>query len=163
MKRAMSVAVLTAILSSAAWAQSMSQAMQNAPTRESSLAEYAGAWIARFEGRVWFTVRLTHRDGQLTGMLQRARDVQFSSQGDVISMGGEQSTTSIEAAQLTGDGLLLTVNDSGAQGPDRYLMRLTSEATAEIGIVAMSVSPGMSRPKPWKLTKVVPNAVSPIR
>jgi len=161
MRPALSVAMFI-ILSTAAWAQSMTQAMQNAPTRESSLAEYAGAWIGRSEGRVWFTVRLTYRDGQLTGTLQRARDVQFSSQGDVISIGGEQSTSSIEAAQMTGDGLLLSVNDPGAQSHDRYLMRLTSEATAEIDIVARSASPGMSRPKPWKLTKVAPNAVSRI-
>ena len=96
-------------------------------------------------------------------MLRRARDVQFSDQGDVKSIGAEESTASIEGAQFTGNGLLLTAKDPGTQQTDRYVMRLTSEATAEIGIVAVSMPPGMPKPKPWKLTKVPANAVSPVR
>jgi hypothetical protein len=156
--------MLTSMLSLGGWTQSsMTPAMQNAPARQSSLAEYAGPWIGRFEGHPWFTMRLTLKGDQLTGMLQRARDVQFNDQGDVKSVGEEKSTGSIESAQLTGGGLLLTVKDSSTQRTDRYVMRLTSEATAEVSPVAMSLPPGIPKLKPWSLTKVAPNAVTPVR
>jgi len=164
MRRVLSVAMLASILSLAGWAQSsMTPAMQNAPARQSPMAEYAGAWMGSFEGRAWFTMRLTLKRDQLAGMLQRARDVQFNDEGGVKSVGDEKSTGSIESAQLTGGSLLLTVKDSGTQQTDRYVMRLTSAATAEVSMVAMSVPPGISKPKPWSLTKVAPNAVTPVQ
>ena len=162
--RVLSVAVLGGILSLAGWAQSsMTPAMQNAPARKSPLAEYAGPWIGTFEGHPWFTMRLTLKGDQITGMLQRAREVQFNDQGDVKSVGEEKLTGSIESAQITGSGLLLTVKDSGTQQTDRYVTRLTSEATAEVSMAAMSMPPGMPKAKPWKLTKVAPNAITPVR
>jgi hypothetical protein len=164
MRQVLSVAILVGILSLAGWAQSsMTPAMQDAPARQSTLAEYAGPWIGTFDGHAWFTMMLTLKGDQLTGMLQRARDVQFNDEGGVKSVGGERSTGSIESAKLSGGGLLLTVKDSGTQQTDRYVMRLTSAGTAEVSMVAMSLPPGVSRLRPWKLTKVAPNAVTPVR
>jgi hypothetical protein len=96
-------------------------------------------------------------------MLQRARDLRFNDEGGMKGVGGEKSTGSIESAELTGGGLLLTVKDSGTQQTDRYVMRLTSAGTAEVSMVAMSMPPGIAKLKPWKLTKVAPNAVTPVR
>ena len=164
MRQVLSVTMLAGILTLAGWAQSsMTPAMQNAPARQSSLAEYAGPWIGTFDGHAWFTMRLSLKGDQLTGMLQRARDLQFNDEGGVKSVGAEKSTGSIESAQLTGSGLLLTVKDSGTQQTDRYVMRLTSAGTAEVSMVAMSMPPGIAKLKPWKLTKVAPNAVTPAR
>jgi hypothetical protein len=164
MRRVLFVAMLTGILSLGGWAQSsMTPALQNAPARQSSLKEYAGPWIGRFEGRPWFSIMLTLKGDQLTGRLQRARDVQFNDQGGVKSVGSEKSTGSIESAQLTDGGLLLTVKDTGTQRTDRYVMRLTSDATAEVSPLAISVPPGVSTVKPWSLTKVASNAVTPVR
>jgi len=69
----------------------------------------------------------------------------------------------VDSAVLNGDGLLITVKDNGTQQTDRYMMRLTGADTAELKMVAMSMPPGMAKPKPWKLSRVGPNAVTPAR
>jgi len=164
MWRLVSVAVTAIALCGVGRAQtSMSPAMQNAPARKSSLVEYVGSWIGTFQGHTWLTIRLTQRRDQLTGMFQRPHDVQFNDQGDVESASGERSNCSVEGAQLNGDGLLLTVKDPDTRETDRYLMRLTSDTTAEVNMLAISTAPGMPRPKPWKLTKVGPNVITPVR
>jgi hypothetical protein len=159
MRRLVSVAVTLIALCVVGWAQtSMTPAMQNAPARKSPLAGYVGAWIGTFQGHTWLTVRLMQRGDQLTGMLQRPHDVQFDDQGDVKSVSDEKWTGRVESAQLNGDGLLLTVKDPAARKTDRYLMRLTNDTTAEVNMV-----PGAPKSKPWKLTKVAANAITPVR
>jgi hypothetical protein len=69
----------------------------------------------------------------------------------------------VENAVLQGDGLLLTVKDPGTQQTDRYLMRLTSANSADVKMVGMSVPPGMPKILPWKLNRVMANAVTPAR
>jgi hypothetical protein len=142
---------------------SMAPGMENAPARKSPLAEYAGAWIGTFEGHAWMTIRLTQQGGQIAGTVQHQKDLKFNDRGDLKSVGDEQTTGSVENAVLNGDGLLLTVKDSGSQETERYVIRLTSADTAELKMVAMSMPPGMPKPKPWKLSRVGPNAVAPVR
>jgi len=151
------------MLCAVGWAQtSMSPAMQNAPARKSTLAEYAGSWIGMFQGHTWLTIRLTPSGDQLTGTLQRAQDVKFDNKGDVESVSADKWSGSFESVQLSGDGLLLTVKNPGTQATDRYIMRLTHNTVAEVQM-AMFVPPPMPRPKPWKLMKVGPTAVTPVR
>jgi hypothetical protein len=164
MRRLASVAATVIALCVVSWAQtSMSPAMQNAPARKTPLSEYAGAWIGIFQGHTWFTIRLMQRGDQLVGMLQRPNDVQFDDQGEVKNVSDEKWAARIESAQLNGDGLLLTVKDPGTEKTDRYLVRLTSDTTAEVKIVAMPMPPGIPQPKPWRLTKVPANAITPPR
>jgi len=158
--------LLMAVLVSATMAvaqTSMTPGMQNAPARKSPLAGYAGAWVGTFEGHPWMTIRLTQQGTALTGTVQHQNDIKFTDQGDIKSVGDEQMTGNVESAVLTGDGLLLTVKDTGSQQTDRYVVRLTSANTAEVRMVAMSMPPGMPKPKPWKLSRVGPNAVTPVR
>jgi hypothetical protein len=137
--------------------------MQNAPARKSPLADYAGAWIGTFEGHTWMTVHLTQQGTSMSGTVQHQNDVKFTDRGDIKSVGEEKVGGSVESAVLNGDGLLLTVKNSDSQEPDRYLMRLTSAGTAEIKMIAMSMPPGMPKPKPWVLSRVGANAVTPAR
>jgi hypothetical protein len=66
---------------------------------------------------------------------------------------------------LNPDGLLLTMKDPDSQETDRYMMRLVAPAkdAAELKMIAMSMPPGMSKPKPWRLTKnvIAPAAKAP--
>ncbi len=163
MKCLVCVAVTAIALGVTGWAQtSMSPAMQNAPARKASLTEYVGSWIGTFQGHTWLTIRLVQSGDRLSGTLQRAQEVKLNNQGDVESVSGEKWSGSFESAQLTGDGLLLTVKNPGTQATDRYLMRLTHNTVAEVQM-AMSVPPAMPRAKPWKLIKVGPTAVTPVR
>ncbi|MGA2903048.1 MAG: hypothetical protein ABSD98_04400 [Candidatus Korobacteraceae bacterium] len=164
MRRLLQIAGLVIGLAAIGLTQtSMTPGLQNAPARKSPLAGYAGAWIGTFEGHPWLTIRLTEQGAQMSGTVQRQKDVKFNDQGDIKSVGEEQSTGAVESAVLNGDGLLLTVRDSGTQQTERYQMRLTSADTAEVRMVAMSMPPGMPKPKPWKLSRIGANAVIPVR
>ena len=164
MRRFIPVAVLIVGLAMVGLAQtSMTPGMQNAPARKSPLAGYAGAWIGTFDGHAWMTIRLTQQGTQLSGTVQRQKDLKFTDQGDIKSVGEEQTTSAVENSLLNGDGLLLTVKEPGTQQTDRYLMRLTGADTAELKMVAMSMPPGMAKPKPWKLNRVGANAITPVR
>jgi hypothetical protein len=163
-KRSFALAMLVISMCIIGVAQtSMTPQMQNAPVRKSPLAEYAGAWIGTFEGHTWLAVRLTLQGNQISGTLQRPKDFQFANNGGIKSVSDEQLTEGVENAVLQGDGLLLTVKDPGTQQIDRYVIRLTGPGTAELKMVAMSMPPGMPKPLPWKLNKVTPNAVTPVR
>jgi len=164
MRRFISIAALIVGLAIVGLAQtSMTPGMQNAPARKSPLAGYAGAWIGTFDGHAWLTIRLTQQGTQLSGTVQRQSDVKFNDQGEIKSVGEEQTTSAVENSLLNGDGLLLTVKEPGTQQTDRYLMRLTGADTAELKMVAMSMPPGMAKPKPWKLNRVGANAITPVR
>ena len=164
MRRLLSVAVTAIALGVGGWAQtSMSPAMQNAPARKTSLMEYVGSWIGTFQGHTWLTIRLMKSGDQLTGTLERAQDVQFNDQGDVESVSSEKWKSAFESAQLNGNGLLLTVKDPATQETNRYLMWLTNDTTAEVQILAVSQTTARPKPKPWKLTRVGPSAITPVR
>jgi hypothetical protein len=163
MRRFVSVAVTAIALWVGGWAQtSMSPAMQNAPARKSSQDEYVGSWIGVFQGHTWLTIRLAQSRDQLIGTLQRAQDVRFNHQGDVESVSGEKWSSSFENIQLDGDDLWLTVKDPGTQETERYLMRLTQDSVAEVQMVA-SEPPARPKAKPWKMIKVEPSAITPVR
>jgi hypothetical protein len=163
MRRLVSVAVTAIALWVGGWAQtSLSPAMQDAPARTSSLAEYVGSWIGVFQGHTWLTIRLAQNGDQLAGTLQRAQEVQFNHQGDVESVSVEKWSGSFENVQFDGDGLWLMVKDPGTQETERYLMRLTQDSVAEVQMVATE-PPAMPKAKPWKMIKVGPSAITPVR
>jgi hypothetical protein len=163
MRRFLLIAMLVVGVTAMVAQTSMTQGMQNAPARKSPLAGYAGAWIGTFNGKAWFTIHLAQQGTAMTGTLQRQNDVKFTDQGDIKSVGEEQLNGAVQSAELNGDGLLLTVKENGTQQTDRYLMRLIGADSAEVKMVAMSMPPGMPKPKPWKLSRVGPNAVTPVR
>jgi hypothetical protein len=142
---------------------SMAPGMQNAPARKSPLAEYTGSWIGTFQGHTWITVKLNQQGDHLIGTLQRPRDLQFQNSGDLKSVGEEQTTSAVEKALLQGDALLMTVKDPSTQQSDLYVMRLMSANTAELRMSGMAMQPGMPKPKPWQLSRVGAQAVTPVR
>ncbi len=146
--------ILAMGLGAAGWAQtSAKQGSPGTPVRKSPLADYAGTWTGSFEGKTWMTVKLAQQGDRLSGSIQRPHDLQFNDQGELKSVGDNQSTAAVEDAQVNPDGLLLTVKDPDTSEVNRYTMKLTSETTAEIKMSAMKMPPGMPKVKPWKLTK----------
>src|SRR5271165_6583991 len=76
MKRVLSVALILISFAFVAQAQtSMTPAMQNAPARKSPLEGYAGSWIGMLEGHAWITVKLNKQGPDLTGTIQRPKDL----------------------------------------------------------------------------------------
>jgi hypothetical protein len=121
----------------------------------SPLAEYAGDWISRFQGNIWLGLRLELRDEKLIGSLLHPHSLELNDNGELKSVSEEQVTEPLTDAVLNPDGLLLTLKDPDTQETDRYMMRLVPPAreTAELKMIGMSVPPGMSKPKPWRLER----------
>jgi len=138
----------------AAGAQSSpTQAAPGSPVRKSPFAGYAGTWTGSFEGKTWLTVKLILQGERLSGFIQRPRSLQFNDQGELKSISDEQSNEAVQDAVVNPDGLLLTTKDPETQETNRFTMKLTGEAMAEIKMIAMKMPPGMPKIKPWKITR----------
>ena len=163
MKRIASVAFFILLFAVVAPAQtSMTPGLQNAPARKSPLEGYAGSWIGTLQGHVWITVRLNKQGTELTGTLQRPRNLEFQNSGELKSVSDERTTDTVQSAVLQGDGLILTVKDPGTQETFRYIMRLMSAETAELKMSGMAMQPGMPKPRPWQLSRVQPSTAVPV-
>ena len=161
MKRLSLLVVL--ILGIAAGAQTPpQQGPPGVPVRKSPLASYVGTWTGSFEGKTWLTVKLVLQADHLSGSLQHASHLQFNDQGEIKSVSDEQSTETVQDAQVNPDGLLLTTRDPDTQETNHFTMKLTGEATADLKMSAMKMPPGMPKIKPWKLTRAGgPSAAAP--
>ena len=140
-----------------AWSQAPPASVGTPPQKPkvSPFAEFAGEWTATFDGRVWLRLHLELRGDQLAGSFVHPHNLELNDNGELKSVSEEQSSDPIITAVLNPDGLLLTMKDPDSQETDRYMMRLLAPAkdAAELKMIAMSMPPGMSKPKPWKLTK----------
>jgi hypothetical protein len=159
MKRVFVLLSLVA-LSLTAWCQAPPNSISTSPSapqkaKVSPLAEYAGEWTSTFDGKTWLSLRLELHGDQLSGWLLHPHSLELNDNGELKSVSEEQSTETITNAVLNPDGLLLTLKDPDTQEIDRYLMKLLppEKATADLKMIAMSVPPGMPKPKPWRLVK----------
>lgn len=125
------------------------------PVKKNPLAPYAGIWTATIDGKAWLTVQLALNGEQLTGSVQYPHDLKFADSGEVQSVSEGRLNAVVEKAEINGDGLLLNVKNPETQENNRFAMRLTGDTTAEMKMVAMAMPPGMAKPKPWKLNRVV--------
>ncbi len=121
----------------------------------SPLAEYAGDWTAKFNGKIWLRLQLELRGDQLAGSLLHPRNLELNDNGELKSVSDEESSETVVAAVINPDGLLLTLKDAASLEGDRYMMRLVTpeKDTAELKMIAMTMPPGMPKPKPWRLVK----------
>ena len=145
------------LLALTAWCQAPPASVTTPPQKPkvSPFAEYAGEWTATFDGKVWLRLHLELRGDQLIGAMLHARKLTSNDNGELKSVSEEQSGETITAAVLNPDGLLLTMKDPDSQEAYRYMMRLVAPANdaAELKMIAMSMPPGMPKPKPWRLVK----------
>lgn len=124
-----------------------------APVKKNPLAAYAGNWVGTFEGKPWMVLNLALAEPNFSGTLRRPESVEFSDNGELKKISEVFVTAPVTDAVVNPDGLLLTFKGPETQESSRYMMKLTSETTAEIKMLAMTMPPGMPKPKPWKLTR----------
>lgn len=135
--------------------QNPAQAGAKAPVKKNPLLPYAGNWIGAFENKPWILLSLNLSGEQFSGSLERAKKVDLADNGEIKHVSDDFMKDPLVDAKLNPDGLLITVKHPDTQETDRYVMRLTGETTAEIKMIAMNMPPGMAKPQPWKLMKVV--------
>ena len=159
MKRAF---VLLAVLcvGLVAWCQAPPHPANAAPTTQqkpkvSPFAAYAGVWTSKFDGKIWLQLKLDLHGEQLSGSLLHPQKIDLNDNGELKSVSEEQITEAVSDAVLNPDGLLLTLKDPDTQETHRYMMRLTPPGndSAEMKMIAMTMPPGMPKPKPWELKK----------
>ncbi len=127
-----------------------------APIKKNPLVAYAGNWIGAFEQRPWILLNLNLAGEKFSGSLQRAKTVDLNDNGELKHVSDEFVTQPLVDGVLNPDGLLLTFKDPNTQETFRYMMKLSSdETTAELKMIAMNMPPGMPKPKPWKVMKVI--------
>lgn len=132
------------------------QGAAQAPAKKNPQVPYAGNWIGAFEGKPWILLNLNLIGEQFSGSLQRAKNIDLNDNGEIKHVSEEFVTYPLVDAKLNPDGLLISVKDPGTQEVFRYIMKLNSDPiAAEIKMIAMNMPPGMPKPKPWKLMKVV--------
>jgi len=132
------------------------QGTTQAPVKKNPLLPYTGNWIGAFEQRPWMLLNLSLSGDQFSGSLQRAKTIDLNDNGELKHVSDEFVNDPLVDAKLNPDGLLITVKDPNTQETFRYIMKLSSDETAaEIKMIAMNMPPGMPKPKPWKLMKVV--------
>jgi hypothetical protein len=129
------------------------QGASSTTPKKSPLVAYAGNWIGTFEGKPWMILNLSLVGEQFSGSLQRASRIDFNDNGELKHVSEEFVAEPLVDGKLNPDGLVLTVRNADTQETSRYLMKLTSESTAQIKMIEMTMPPGMPKPKPWKLTK----------
>jgi hypothetical protein len=117
--------------------------------------EYAGDWSATFNGVVWLRLQLEMQGETLTGSVVRARKIEVNDSGELKSVSEEMVTEKVTGAEVNPDGLLLQVADTETQETNRYLMKLVASDSATIKLIAMAMPPGMPKPRPWVVKRVV--------
>lgn len=126
------------------------------PVKKNPLVPYAGNWIGAFEEKPWILLNLNLVGEKFSGSLQRTKTVDLNDNGELKHVSDEFVTQPLVDGILNPDGLLLTFKDPNTQETFRYMMKLSSDETAaELKMIAMNMPPGMPKPKPWKVMKVV--------
>jgi len=123
----------------------------------SPFLQYAGDWTSAFNGKPCLLLRLEMHLDTLGGAIVLPRKVELNDNGELKAISEEQAIQTVVAAEVNPDGLLLSMKDTATQKAERYLMRLspTGKDSAELKMIGMEVRPGLPKPKPWKLTKVL--------
>lgn len=138
----------------AARAQDRAASAPQKPVPKSPLLAYAGNWSGTFQGKQWVLLNLSLAGDKFTGSLQHPRNIQLNDDGELKTVSEEDSREPVVDAKLNPDGLLLSVKNPESQETERYQMRLTGDSSAELKMLAMSMPPGLPKPKPWKLSKL---------
>lgn len=166
MRNLVLIMIAVALFSLSGEAQTSSQhSAQEAAARKPPEAPYLGTWTGMFQGHAWIILKLEMVNDRLTGSLQHPHSFDFTDQGDLKTISDDQITETLQKSTITGDGLLLTMIDPATSETNRYALKLTGDKTGELKMVAMSMPPGMPKPKPWKVTRTaapkMPIAVPP--
>ena len=103
----------------------------------------------------WLILSLNLAGEQFSGAMRHPQKFELDDNGELKKISEEFVTETIVDGKLNPDGLLLTFKEPETQETNRYMMKLTSDSTAELKMIAMTMPPGMPKPKPWKVTRYV--------
>ena len=107
-----------------------------------SLADFAGTWVQKHQGRNLRVLTLRLQGGTMTGSVVQPRRFTTDPDGDVFNIGAEHRTHTVTEVKLSASRLELVFDD------DRYTMTLTGAGQANL----LLLDPDDPRPG-WKLER----------
>jgi hypothetical protein len=119
-------------------------------TKDADVQAYVGTWQARFDGKVFQTIKLENTQGKLTGTVSRG-DLGVNDQGELISAEALEGSDPILEAKMGFGVLRLTTKREDEEDTIQFEMKLTSSDAAELRIVGI---PEAEKIKPWQLERV---------
>ena len=116
------------------------------------LERFVGTWQAKYNGKVFFTLRINSENGRLGGSCIHVDRVEYVD-GELIPTSDTMSTEKIAEAQVSGQRLLLKfANDPSDTIPFEFT--LTSNGGADGKILVESSSGTPAPKKPWHFERV---------
>ena len=111
---------------------------------------YVGTWQARFNDKVFQTIKLENSQGKLFGTVSRG-NVGVNDQGELISAEAMEGTDPIIEAKAGSGVLHLTTKPKDKDESHQFEIKLIGTDTAEVRIVGI---PETEKIKPWRLERV---------
>jgi hypothetical protein len=94
-----------------------------------SLADFAGTWVQKYQGRNFRVIELRMVDGKLTGNFAQPAESTMDGDGDFTGISAESASYKVTKAAISGKSLELTVGD------ERYSMSLTEVDRAALRLL----------------------------
>lgn len=125
------------------------------PATSDNAKEFLGKWQASFQGKVFMTLSLSADAHKLSGTVSSA-DIEVNKAGELTKAEVSDGTDTITSAVVNGNRLRITTkSEDGSEDSMDCEMVLLGPNEAELHItVPPDVPPEVTRPKPWKLTRV---------
>jgi len=152
-------AVASCLLAAAClMASSFSIQVARAGSTAGELQRFAGTWEGKFKGKAFLSLKLTAKDGKISGTISRV-NIQVDPSGILMDASALAKEDAISETAPEGTVLHLNTNAKGHistlagdfDEPIRYDMRLTGRDQAELQIA--SVPTGTPVPEAWKLER----------
>ena len=122
------------------------------------LKQFAGTWEGNFKGKRFITLRLTEKDGKISGSVSRI-SIHVDPKGELTDASSLKGEDAVAETEPDGKVLHLNTNVKGrvstpqadAEESVQYDMKLDGEDQAELQIAATPAD--MPAPAPWKLAR----------
>ena len=117
------------------------------------LERFVGTWETRYNGKVFFTIKLNVQNGALRGSCTHSVRLAYVD-GELIPVDEKMETQRIAGAQVSGQKLLLRVGNGTTDDAVPVEFMLTGDNRADVRILVESSSGTPPPKKPWHFERV---------
>jgi beta-lactamase regulating signal transducer with metallopeptidase domain len=117
------------------------------------LDRFAGTWETKYNGKVFFTIKLGVENGALHGTCTHSVRLAYVD-GELIPVEDKMETEGIAEVQVSGQKLLLKVGDSRTEDTVPLEFTLSGNGRADVRILVESPSGTPAPKKPWHFERV---------
>lgn len=125
------------------------------PATAANAKDFLGKWQASFQGKVFMTLLVSGDAHRLSGTVSSA-NIEVNKDGELTKAEVGDGADTITSAAVNGKRLRITAkSEDGSEDSMDWEMVLLGPNEAELHItVPPDVPPDVTRPKPWRMTRV---------